>query len=681
MGQRNNSGPSGLEKVTCSKHNKQRLRKFCAEQPVYNADGEVLRMAFACRDEDPCTTKDSFRTDSDVATGGGDDNGEEATMLFGVKITTAAVTKKKEDTDVIDVDAVDPTSSAALMKIKPIVTPTIPRTATSAYEGLPDSAANGRNASRSMLEGASSLGLFGGSGSASPTIVSPTSTTSASGPQFRNGPVTSNRYYDLSGGPNATEERIENKKVCWQCGMSTHEKPNCKNTLCFTCHTHQEPGYNGKMNHQCAPVPPSSFVALDPALTGTFLKDSDVTTHNKNNDESFNDYRKEVNRLQLESDDVVRERLQAVKVSSRSGASSVTPDDIMEDASLKQLFMEPTEEERVLMSFGYLYHIPTKGDNTAALYHKAVAGGADEETPAAVCSGLLSTQCLRCHRFGHMDCPIEPEWKTPTTSRSKETMNCCYCLGVGHTGLSCSTRRRDIWRERAVQASIDQVGRTNVFTSPDDGQVLGLVAPTRYPQSGGGGVTSAYAASMQRTTSTPTSTTGAYNRRETFSVSDDEEDAFSSKLSKNRTPMGASSSQHQPPSSSSRRGRSYSSSSSSYSRSPSSSSASDSDEYDPSKRSRKKQMHSTKQFHQQPRGIPNRAGRGSPPSRPQQHPSNNNSGGGSFNKRSRSGDFDNRPQHQSGGRRQEGPPQPPRGGMNRGGSNNNNRRAGGNFEF
>eukprot|EP00796_Vickermania_ingenoplastis_P004830 gene4830-3469_t len=65
------------------------------------------------------------------------------------------------------------------------------------------------------------------------------------------------RYYELlergqqggGGGPH--------KKVCWNCGLSGHEKPECTNSLCRTCH-----GRKSGMGqpHHCGEVLQSSFI-------------------------------------------------------------------------------------------------------------------------------------------------------------------------------------------------------------------------------------------------------------------------------------------------------------------------------------------------------------------------------------------------------------------------------------
>ncbi|KEG11202.1 putative nucleic acid binding protein [Trypanosoma grayi] len=74
-------------------------------------------------------------------------------------------------------------------------------------------------------------------------------TTAARGP---------NRYYDL------TSQRgtgaAGTKKVCWNCGMEGHEKPECPNALCKVCHTTRS------HHHLCQEPRSSPFVILSPAL-------------------------------------------------------------------------------------------------------------------------------------------------------------------------------------------------------------------------------------------------------------------------------------------------------------------------------------------------------------------------------------------------------------------------------
>ena len=82
-------------------------------------------------------------------------------------------------------------------------------------------------------------------------------TLEASGRQIAQGgaanTVKSTRYYDLSS-QKWDEDRP--KKVCWACGMDSHERPSCTNQLCKKCHAKTGPG------HECADPFPSPFVVL-----------------------------------------------------------------------------------------------------------------------------------------------------------------------------------------------------------------------------------------------------------------------------------------------------------------------------------------------------------------------------------------------------------------------------------
>jgi hypothetical protein len=75
------------------------------------------------------------------------------------------------------------------------------------------------------------------------------------------------RYYDpaqgAGGGRGGGAAHSQPAKVCWNCGMTGHEKPACPNTLCRTCHQLRGP-YG--VPHRCAPVTiPSSFIVLPTA--------------------------------------------------------------------------------------------------------------------------------------------------------------------------------------------------------------------------------------------------------------------------------------------------------------------------------------------------------------------------------------------------------------------------------
>ncbi|CBH17631.1 nucleic acid binding protein, putative [Trypanosoma brucei gambiense DAL972] len=60
------------------------------------------------------------------------------------------------------------------------------------------------------------------------------------------------RYYDL-----ATQRAVGPiKKVCWVCGMEGHEKPDCHNSLCKTCHSVR------RHHHICQEVQTSPFVTI-----------------------------------------------------------------------------------------------------------------------------------------------------------------------------------------------------------------------------------------------------------------------------------------------------------------------------------------------------------------------------------------------------------------------------------
>ncbi|KAF8281209.1 hypothetical protein TcBrA4_0089930 [Trypanosoma cruzi] len=65
-----------------------------------------------------------------------------------------------------------------------------------------------------------------------------------------------NRYYDLT--KQRDSDAAGKKKVCWNCGMEGHEKPECCNTLCRTCHTTR--GHH----HLCQEPRPSPFLNLSP---------------------------------------------------------------------------------------------------------------------------------------------------------------------------------------------------------------------------------------------------------------------------------------------------------------------------------------------------------------------------------------------------------------------------------
>ncbi|KAH9599836.1 hypothetical protein LSM04_008273 [Trypanosoma melophagium] len=67
-----------------------------------------------------------------------------------------------------------------------------------------------------------------------------------------------NRYYDLTNQRNT--DATGTKKVCWNCGMEGHEKPECPNALCKTCHTTRN------YHHICQDPHPSPFLILSSTL-------------------------------------------------------------------------------------------------------------------------------------------------------------------------------------------------------------------------------------------------------------------------------------------------------------------------------------------------------------------------------------------------------------------------------
>nr|CCD13692.1 unnamed protein product [Trypanosoma congolense IL3000] len=66
------------------------------------------------------------------------------------------------------------------------------------------------------------------------------------------------RYYDLAA--QRAQGAGPMKKVCWNCGIEGHEKPNCPNMLCRYCH-----GVRSQ-NHFCQESRPSPFIVMCPTL-------------------------------------------------------------------------------------------------------------------------------------------------------------------------------------------------------------------------------------------------------------------------------------------------------------------------------------------------------------------------------------------------------------------------------
>lgn len=85
-----------------------------------------------------------------------------------------------------------------------------------------------------------------------------------------------NRYFELlERGPRAGTnsaglhgELLSVRKVCWDCGLSGHERTTCTNTLCRSCHAIKWAEGRGSSNahfrhpgsHTCLPVPISDFI-------------------------------------------------------------------------------------------------------------------------------------------------------------------------------------------------------------------------------------------------------------------------------------------------------------------------------------------------------------------------------------------------------------------------------------
>ncbi|EKF39260.1 hypothetical protein MOQ_000519 [Trypanosoma cruzi marinkellei] len=87
-------------------------------------------------------------------------------------------------------------------------------------------------------------------------VVAATEKDAASQQQRTGATRVLNRYYDLTKQRDA--DAAGKKKVCWNCGMEGHEKPECCNTLCKTCHTIR--GHH----HLCQEPRPSPFLNLSP---------------------------------------------------------------------------------------------------------------------------------------------------------------------------------------------------------------------------------------------------------------------------------------------------------------------------------------------------------------------------------------------------------------------------------
>eukprot|EP00759_Apiculatamorpha_spiralis_P038679 PhF_6_TR37782/c0_g1_i1/m.56242 len=255
--------------VTCSLHKKTRAMKFVQVKTITDAEGAVVGYTYHCTETSPCIVGERQQhlqkvQAEAIAAATGDPTGLEA---------------KNEDgsgsDDDFDIDEPSQKSndghppSSAMKRL--------------GYDGVrittTGSDSVGLGGLLAQAGGEVPKGLFGDSSS---PLTSPTTPGDVAGARFSVGTGNAagrpaNRYYDMS----KKRDDSDFKKVCWSCGMDTHEKPQCPNLLCRNCHDKQEAGYEGRMSHRCSRVGLSAFVLLDTDLLDTFMAAEELTKHNK----------------------------------------------------------------------------------------------------------------------------------------------------------------------------------------------------------------------------------------------------------------------------------------------------------------------------------------------------------------------------------------------------------------
>ena len=291
------SSPSGF--VQCSVHNARRKAECCEMKPVLNADMAVIdyvcvcKPAFTCKSASERNNRGNMNSSDAASRGGAEEKkGAESrglpapTPLPATAVLDASSTSMTAAGRPRGHAGSGPSSAAAGVNgehdtedVATLFSVSF-RHADSAATAAPVAASQdesknadgtGEAAEGRAEHDVDSDGSAGSSDSlafpaAPQSAVAATATVANAGsdntsPAVPAAPRARPRYYDLAqnaGGATGHSTHSQPVKVCWNCGMPGHEKPECPNTLCRSCHQRRGP-YG--VPHHCTPVVvPSPFI-------------------------------------------------------------------------------------------------------------------------------------------------------------------------------------------------------------------------------------------------------------------------------------------------------------------------------------------------------------------------------------------------------------------------------------
>ncbi|CCW68335.1 unnamed protein product [Phytomonas sp. Hart1] len=262
--------------VTCAKHDTRRKVLYCVLKPIYDADLTVVSHQYECKEGQTCTSRRAAAVRPPTSSLLVDANGEkrmeaspmmevidcgssrmlegegkgwERTKNGGLSSTTAAASGR--DTGAFSILF---TKKAANSDANDSGDHGAPVEGGVSSDGMSGEDEGGKICSEEVVKG---------------DLQNPPETNAAvslsSEPLRqtltpRTAPLS--RYFDLqlNNGGGGGSGGIFPAKVCWNCGLPDHEKPNCPNMLCRNCH-----GIRGTMNtqHFCEEVRVASpFIML-----------------------------------------------------------------------------------------------------------------------------------------------------------------------------------------------------------------------------------------------------------------------------------------------------------------------------------------------------------------------------------------------------------------------------------
>lgn len=278
--------------VICSRHNTRRKINYCEQLPIYNADHIVVGSTFVCREDSTCGSSAPSRRGPNHAD-------SQAGLLGAAPDGATSPLDVQEDVLVLDASSsrqlqeantrhhiggadsqMQPAPGETLFSVRFTHTNTNEATAATTQQAKQHKqrASSESESGTGEEEGGDSRGeTEDGSGdddgeersfprttALSATVATPPAPQSQ--PQLLRGTP---RYYDVAGtgDRNATAGGAGRpgfgsvRKVCWNCGLGGHEKPDCPNTLCRMCHDLRTLG----QYHLCTEVRSVSPLLIPPA--------------------------------------------------------------------------------------------------------------------------------------------------------------------------------------------------------------------------------------------------------------------------------------------------------------------------------------------------------------------------------------------------------------------------------